>query len=338
MNTVFRKNLGVIFDACHVITCKTAKRESWVNLFIRDGSDTKEIQEMDSILARFEAVDSKLLVFGYRNRKKGSMLANLLLEYADGALGQWEIDDFVDYIQDQERMKRAVTSFYFDKNSVDNVYEVILTDLEVSVELKSFLYEFFLFTEHYLDLLKKEIIKIFAVLQSYYSENFELYMKSQESFDYGVLKQPGSPFNKNQKWDHELKTCYISFSLLNKYLIVRGKVDTLGWLVVGFDFFSTFGEVSDLPLNIAGFGNALGDKLRVRIVEEIVKNGEMTLADMSKTLGVANTIVVYHLDILKRENLIFHRNQGRKVLYCLNQRQVDKALEAIKKLCGGIEE
>ena len=121
MNTVFRKNLGVIFDACHVITCKTAKRESWVNLFIRDGSDTKEIQEMDSILARFEAVDSKLLVFGYRNRKKGSMLANLLLEYADGALGQWEIDDFVDYIQDQERMKRAVTSFYFDKNSVISV-------------------------------------------------------------------------------------------------------------------------------------------------------------------------------------------------------------------------
>ena len=59
MNTVFRKNLGVIFDACHVITCKTAKRESWVNLFIRDGSDTKEIQEMDSLSELWEKATPK---------------------------------------------------------------------------------------------------------------------------------------------------------------------------------------------------------------------------------------------------------------------------------------
>ena len=338
MNTVFRKNLGLLFDACHVITCKTAKRESWVNLFTRDGSDTKEIQEMDAILARFEDVDPKLLIFGNRIRKKGSMLANVLLEYADATLGNWEIEDFLDYILDQERMKKAITYFYFETDSVDSIYKLIMENEELSTELKSFLYEFYLFTELYLNLLKNQLNKIIVILQKYYSEKFELYTKSQETFDYSLLKQPGSPFAKNQKWDHGLRTCYISFSLLNKYLIVRGKVNNLGWIVVGFDFFSTFGEVSELPVNVAGFGNALGDKLRVGIVDELVKNGEMTLADMAKALGVVNTIAIYHLDILKRENLIFHRNQGRKVLYCLNQRQVDKALAAIKKLCGGIEE
>ena len=84
--------------------------------------------------------------------------------------------------------------------------------------------------------------------------------------------------------------------------------------------------------------NAFGDKIRVKIVEEIVKNGELTLADLAKKLELVNTIIVYHLEILKRENLLLHRYQGRKVLYCLNISQIEKGLLAIKSLCGGIDE
>ena len=338
MNTVFRKNLGVIFDACHVITCKTAKRESWISTFVQEGREASDIQEIDLILEKFDAVDPKLHVFGYRDRKKGTFLGQLLLKYADTSLGSWEIADFMEYISDEERMRGLIAAFYFNAKTTEHIFELILKDTVLSTELKSFLYEFFLFTDRYLDLLKNAFDKIFYVLNIYYAENFELYTRCQESFDYAVLKQPKSPFAKTQKWDQGMKTCYISFSLISKYLIVRGKVEELGWLVLGCNFFSTFGEVADAPISIASFGNAIGDKIRVGIVEELVKNGEMTLADMAKTLGVSNTIAIYHLDILKRENLIFHRNQGRKVLYCLNQRQVDKALAAIKKLCGGTEE
>ena len=35
-------------------------------------------------------------------------------------------------------------------------------------------------------------------------------------------------------------------------------------------------------------------------------------------------IAIYHLDILKKEKLILHRHQGRKVLYCLNIKQPSK--------------
>lgn len=338
MNTVFRKNLGVIFDACHVITCKTAKRESWISTFVQEGREASDVQEIDLILEKFDTVDPKLLVFGYRERKKGTFLGRLLLKYADTSLGNWEIADFIEYISDEERMRKSVAEFYFNAEATDHIFESILKDTGLSTELKSFLYEFYLFTDRYLELLKNALDKIFYVLHMYYSENFELYTRCQESFDYAVLKQPKSPFARTQKWDQGMKTCYISFSLISKYLIVRGRVEDLGWLVLGWNFFSTFGEVASVPINIASFGNAIGDKLRVGIIEELIKQGEMTLADMAKTLGVANTIAIYHLDILKRENLIFHRNQGRKVLYCLNQRQVDKALAAIKNLCGGTEE
>ena len=111
-----------------------------------------------------------------------------------------------------------------------------------------------------------------------------------------------------------------------------------GWLILGCEMQKTFDETIEPDMDIAGFGNAFGDKLRVKIVDEIVKHGELTLADLAKRLGVVNTIAIYHLDILKKEKLILHRHQGRKVLYCLNKAQINKGLDAMIKLCGGEEQ
>lgn len=338
MNTVFRKNLGFIFDACHVLICKTEKRENWINTFVQEGKAEKDLQEIDSILSKFDSPDPKLLLFGYKDRKKGSFLGNLLIDYADHTLGNFDLDDFLRFVTNSEEMKQRIAKFYFETETINNIFEVTLNHSSLSASLKGLIYEFYLFPEHYLTLLKDTFLNIFSTLNQHYSDNFELYLKCQETFDYTVLKQPTSPFARNQKWDRGIKTCYISFSLINKYLIVRGKVNELGWLVLGSDFFSTFGEVSDLPINIAAFGNALGDKLRIGIIKELAEHGEMTLADLARNLDVVNTIAIYHLDILKKENLLFHRNSGRKVLYCLNIRQIDKSLNAIKQLCGGVDE
>ena len=338
MNIAFRRNLGFIFDVHHIITCKTAKRESWVDLYVKNGNEANDLHELEGMLAKVEPVNRKMLLFGYRDRKKGSLLGNIMIQYADENIGNWELPGFIQYVLDNERMKKSVAEYYLECSLEDNIFELIADHSVLSDELKSLLYEFYLFPERYLKLLGNEIDNIYKTLQTYYAEKFEQLLQCQETFDYTMLKQEKSPFSKNKKWDHGLNTCYVSFSLLNKYLIARGKMNAKGWLVLGCDFFDTFGEMNSSKIDVAAFGNAFGDKLRVGIVEEIVKNGEMTLADLSKKLGVVNTIVIYHLDILKKENLLLHRYQGRKILYCLNTSQIDKGLAAIKSLCGGAEE
>jgi len=337
MNIAFRRNLGFIHDAHNIITYKTAKRESWIELYIRNGNEINELQELEEVLSKFDAVDPKMLLFGYRDRKRYSVLANLMFQYDDENIGDWNVTNFLQYLADIDRVKKFVADYYFGTDTYDNIFEVIAADGYLPAELKSQLFEFYIFPECYLKLLEKELNKIFEKLQRYYSEKFELLLQCQETFDYTILKQEKSPFAKNKKWDQGIKTCYVSFSLLNKYVIVRGKMGDKGWLILGCDFFATFGEMNETKIDIAAFGNAFGDKLRVKIIDEIVKNGELTLADLSKKLGVVNTIVVYHLDILKKENLLLHRYQGRKVLYCLNVSQVEKGLVAIKSLCGGVE-
>lgn len=337
MNIVFRRNLGFIFDAHHIVTFKTAKRENWIDLYIRNGNERNDLKELEEVLAKFDDVDSRMLLFGHRDRKKGSLLSEIMFNYHSEYVANWELSNFLEYLSDVKRMKKAVLNFYFNCGSDSQIFELIAGNTSLSATLKSLLYEFYLFPESYLEILRSEMNKIFETLQSYYAGKFEQLLECQETFDYEVLKQEKTPFAKNKKWDQGLKICYVSFSLLNKYLIARGRKEDKGWLILGCDFFVTFGEMSESKLDIAAFGNALGDKLRVKIIEEIVISGELTLADLSKKLGVVNTIVVYHLDILKKENLLLHRYQGRKVLYCLNISQVEKGLEAIKLLCGGAE-
>ena len=338
MNISFRRNLGFIYDAYHIITCKTASRESWIKTFIKNGNEASDLQRLEEVLSRFDDVDPKMLLFGYKDRKKGSFIGNIVLKYADENIGNWSTEDFVQYLLNVERTKNLVADFYFDHDANEQIFEDIASDTSLSGNLKSLLYEFFLFPDRYLSLFETEINKVFSTLQQYYSENFDLLLESQESFDYSSLKQSNSPFAKNKRWDQGLRNCYVSFSLLSKYATVRGKTNNEGWLLLGYDFFSAFGEMSEVKLDIAAFGNAFGDKLRVKIIEEIVKNGELTLADLSKKLGVVNTIVIYHLDILKKENLLLHRYQGRKVLYCLNISRLNQGLSAIRTLCGGVEE
>jgi len=121
-------------------------------------------------------------------------------------------------------------------------------------------------------------------------------------------------------------------------MILGENDNNFGWIVIGADYNNRLINKDVLPVDVATFGNAFGDKIRVKIVELIREHGEMTLADLSKEIGVVNTIAIYHLDILKKENLLLHRYQGRKVLYCLNTYQVERGLQALKVLCGLINE
>lgn len=338
MNILHRRNLGFISDLCHIVTCKTAKRESWIEVFVRSGHEVEDLRDLEQILERFDEVDSSLLLFGYRDRKKGSLLGRIFGEFANQNMPRWEVDDFVTYLSDIERTKNFVSKYYFNCDVTDDICKIVAAEKELPAEIKSLLYEFYLFPEQFMKVVVSEINKIALTLQKYYTERLEKLLSCQEAFDYTDLEKDNSPFARNKKWEQGLKNCYVTFSLVGKYACLRGRDEENGWLLLGHEMQKRFDETIEEDLDIAAYANAFGDKLRVKIVEEIVKHGELTLADLAKKLGVVNTIAIYHLDILKKEKLILHRHSGRKVLYCLNTSQIEKGLEAMIKLCGGEEQ
>lgn len=335
MNILHRRNLGFIYDLYQIIMCKTARRESWIDVFVRGGHEAEDLRDLEQILERFGEVDPSLLLFGYRDRKKGSMMGSIFGEFANQSMSKWEVDDFVIYLSDIERTKNFVSKYYFDCEVTDDICKIVAAEKELPAEVKSLLYEFYLFPEQFMKVVIAEINKTALTLQKYYSEKLEKLLSCQEAFDYADLEKDNSPFARIKKWEQGLRDCYVTFSLVSKYACIRGRDEEHGWLLLGHEMQKRFDETIEEDLDIAAYANAFGDKLRVKIVDEIVKHGELTLADLAKKLGVVNTIAIYHLDILKKEKLILHRHSGRKVLYCLNKSQIEKGLEAMIKLCGG---
>ncbi len=338
MNILHRRNLGFIYDVCQIITCKTAKRESWIEIFVKTGHESEDLRDLEQILARFDEVDPSLLLFGYRDRKKGSLIGNIFCDFISENVSNGKITDFTKFLCNIEQTKQYITSYYFECKYNENILNTVAAEKSLPSDVKSLLYEFFLFSEQFMNKVSDEINKIAMNLQKLYMEKLEKLLECQENFDYSAMEKENSPFAKNKKWEHGMRNCYVSFSLISKYACLRGRNEENGWMILGCEIQKSFAETIEQEVDIAAFGNAFGDKLRVKIVEEIVKNGEMTLADLAKKLGVVNTIAIYHLDILKKENLMLHRYQGRKVLYCLNTSQIEKGLEAIKTLCGGEEQ
>ncbi len=338
MNVLHRRNLGFIYDVCQVITCKTAKRESWIDVFVKTGHESEDLRDLEHILARFDEVDPSLLLFGYRDRKKGSLIGNIFCDFVSNNMFNGSVADFVSFLNNTEQIRQYVTSYYFECEDDENILNIVAAEKSLPSDIKSLLYEFYLFSEQFMKKVNDEINKIAMSLQKIHAEKLEILLGCQENFDYSAMEKENSPFAKTKKWEHGMKNCYVSFSLISKYAGLRGRSAENGWMILGCEIQKSFGETIEQEIDIAAFGNAFGDKLRVKIVEEIVKNGEMTLADLAKKLGVVNTIAIYHLDILKKENLMLHRYQGRKVLYCLNKSQIEKGLTAIKTLCGGEEQ
>lgn len=338
MNILHRRNLGFIYDLYQIIMCKTARRESWIDVFVRGGHETEDLRDLEQILERFGEVDPSLLLFGYRDRKKGSMIGSIFMKYADEYVGNWEVSNFCDFLADIDQTKKFVAQYYLECEVKEDIFREIAENKELTAEIKSLLYEFFLFPEEYMKVVVSEINKIALSMQKYNSEKLEKLLTCQEAFDYLDLERDNSPFARTKKWEQGLKDCYVTFSLVSKYACIRGRDEEHGWLLLGHEMQKRFGETIEEDLDIAAYANAFGDKLRVKIVDEIVKHGELTLADLAKKLGVVNTIAIYHLDILKKEKLILHRHSGRKVLYCLNKSQIEKGLEAMIKLCGGEEQ
>lgn len=79
------------------------------------------------------------------------------------------------------------------------------------------------------------------------------------------------------------------------------------------------------------FANALAEKNRVDILEMIYRKGEITIRDIEQELGLTGTNAYYHLTLMLQANLLLSRNQGRTVLYSLNNRYFAVVCDMLSK-------
>ena len=328
MKTFFNKNLGLLYDACQIVTCKTARHDTWIGKFVFPGSESEDFRFIENTVKSLKDISPKLLILGYRNRKQGSLLEQLLSEYISTCIDSLTLKGFIEYVTNENRLTQRIAEFFLDTDSADDALRSI-SKSPYSADVKTYLYEYFIFPSKFSELIKSDLTTLIREIDGYYSDHIQDLEDCIGSYNYDAACSLISE-SINRELDH-----YYSFSLISKYASFCGSTNEQNWIIVGTEYSKVAKNEDFLSVDIASYGNAFGDKIRVKIMQLINDNGEMTLADLAKNINVVNTIAIYHIDILKKENLLLQRQVGRKVLYSLNRAQINKGLMKLEDLCNG---
>lgn len=340
MNVLFRRNPAFIYDVCNVYIAKSNPRYSWINPYIRDKGEDDDRKYVETLYDKFKDIDLKTSLIGRKKNGSPALISSMFMgclkEYSDSI----SFSLFLDYITNIELLKKRISNLYFGVDYIDDasfIHNIHSSAIDNSIRAE--LYDLVLYSEQYINELKKNLEEIRFVMQNIYSDpaNTQMLLNANEAFnmeEFSKSKQVQKKFFTSLKY----KTCYVSFSIFSQYLVLREMDNNEnGWLILGVSYSKLLEEQDDFISHLHSFGDAIGDPLRVKILCLVLEHGELTLADISKKLGVVNTIAIYHMDIMKKCNLLRHRYEGRKVLYWINKSQFNMACDEIKKLFGGIE-
>ncbi len=83
--------------------------------------------------------------------------------------------------------------------------------------------------------------------------------------------------------------------------------------------------------------HALADETRLQIIERL-SGGEQCVCDLTDTLGMAQSLLSFHLKTLKDTGILMGRREGRWVYYSLNPEaieELERFLRAAKPRRGG---
>lgn len=81
----------------------------------------------------------------------------------------------------------------------------------------------------------------------------------------------------------------------------------------------------------AEFCKTFSHPIRLAIID-LLRDGEMSVAELQKELGIRQTTVSQHLGVLRRIGAVVARSGGRQVYYKLSDERIIKAYDIVNKV------
>lgn len=323
------------FDYCQLMLIKLNSRQEIAKKFSLLGSETEDIERAEGIASFYSKVDKRLKLFFDCERKGVSFMSQYLYEMKSKNQIH-TIEDFLNVIKRDKAFKEKLILFYLGENTylTDNeVMHALMTSFdELCSNYKEMLMYFLMFEIEYMELLFESMLFVGENLKELYRNRREKLNELERKFDFDVIVEKKRTL---KKWAKELQQVEISFSVCNPYVVV-GDVDLQqkGWLILGYNYIESLVQRWDMDVSIEQFGNALGDELRVRIIHEVGKCGEMSAPSLAKMMNLPSSAIFYHLDVLRKATFLCSRMKGRTALYWINRTAFEKMIIQLKELGG----
>lgn len=79
---------------------------------------------------------------------------------------------------------------------------------------------------------------------------------------------------------------------------------------------------------------ALGDPMRIRLLDLLLEQGEATASTLSAALPITRQGVSKHLAVLEREGLVTAHRRGREVRYAVREERLGQAHAALARIAA----
>lgn len=298
----------------------------------------KYLKEM---VNRFGDISEELYVFYHANKNgRCFMTTNYMDPYKELFATDFDFRFLMSLLSDGESVRRDLIRFYLHGLS-DEEFEECLTSTatlfsyikksEYTDEVKSKLYEFFISPEPYVSALKSELTEKEIRLSAYYKDNYQTILDVHNNTTFEALCEKVKDIENSRFLKNYDQCLYTSFCLINKYQMQLFFVSDGAVYILGFDYESIIEAIvlSKNTCPIEDMCSALGEGSRVRIIEMLLREKELTCKEIERAFSFSGSTTYHHITLLTKVGALKFRNVGKLIYYSINRDFFDQMREQL---------
>ena len=338
------KEPGYIYDL-NFIFCLNFNARLYIDALPNDGKKDENVKYYEEILDQFNDIPNDLYVFFHALQTGRAFLPTVYFNrYKDQFATTYNFKYLQDELSDQNKLIRNLIRFYFhelDDKAVEqsacSISEIFshIKNSNYSDEEKNRLYEFFIDPSQYIQLLQYELMQKEFLLSEYYKDNYQKIIDLYNQTTFETLYTQLKDFRDINIQD-DTGITYTSYCLLNKFCVSVWFLESGFLPLLGCEYLYILGYVKDNKRDpeLLGFGTALCEKSRIKILDFLIEREEITCKDLEKEFSFSGSTAYHHINIMTKAGLVKTRSEGKTVLYSLNKQYVSNVINVLNRLIG----
>lgn len=288
-------------------------------------------KHVETLLSMISPIPPELYLFFYKSNSSKVFFTEQLFHSQHSCFADetYDLSTILKTITTQkDELNNNLFRYYFEGQNLPNWNEAqerlryinqLIRKSDYNSTLKNSLYAFFIDPESIWNTLKKQLLEKANLLTEYYKENTLLLQKLSHGFETETTLK-GLKYLGNLNID-TVEQIYVSFTLCNSYLFLYYMNNNKLLLFLGAYYQEMIADIikqSENP-DLLLLGNVLSDNTRLQMIRFIARKKEVSVKDIQDEFGFTAANSYYHLNKMQNSGMLLTRNQGRKVLYRINQ-------------------
>lgn len=335
------KEPGYIYDL-NFIFCLKFNTQLYIDPLPNDNMKEENVKHFKDILNRFDDIPNDLYIFFHAIETGRAFLPSFYFNpYKNQFATTYNFKYLQEELSNHNKLIRNLIKFYFHDfdndaveqcaSSLNQVFSAIKNS-DYSEEEKNKLYEFFIDPSRYIQLLQYELMQKEFMLSEYYKDNYQKIIDLYNQTTCELLCEQLSGIKDLTFLENE-PNVYVSYCLLNKFCInhfpiVEGFLSLLGSQYVNM---ISFVKDQNKEPDLCGLGTALCEESRIKILKFLLEREEITCKDLEKEFSFSGSTAYHHITIMTKAGLVKTRNDGKTILYSLNEKYIINIIGVFNK-------